>query len=338
MKVLVTGGAGYVGSHVAVDLLEKNFEVIILDNFVNSSRFVLDNIKVITGKNVIAYNVDLLDKGALNEVFEKNKIDVVIHCAGHKSVGESVNYPLKYYDNNLISTINLCNVMNDHHVHKLIFSSSAVVYGIPESLPLTENSPLNALNPYGKTKYMLEKILIDLSLSNPLWKIVLLRYFNPVGAHPSGLIGENPTGIPDNLLPIIAKVADEEMDELLVFGGDYDTPDGTGIRDYIHVSDLAKGHVHALESIDAFQKFKIFNLGTGRGYSVLEVINNFEAVSGKTIPYRIVSRRPGDMAVSYADATKAARELNWVATKDIYDMCHDAWNWKQNSKGIDKVF
>lgn len=325
MTVLVTGGAGYIGSHTTVELLEKGYEVIIVDNFSNSSKDVIDRIKKITGSNVIVYNIDLLDKNALEQVFSDNQIDNVIHFAGYKAVGESVDLPLKYYSNNLISTINLCEIMQQFHVYNLIFSSSATVYGIPETLPLKEVFSTSALNPYGRTKLMIEEILTDLSISNSKWKIASLRYFNPVGAHSSGYIRENPNGIPSNLMPYITQVAVRKLKALNVFGGDYPTHDGTGVRDYIHVVDLAKGHLKALGNIENINGIETYNLGTGQGYSVLEVIKTFEEASGITIPYKIVSRRPGDAANCYADPKKAHENLGWKAEKDLYEMCKDSW-------------
>ncbi|MFD1362332.1 UDP-glucose 4-epimerase GalE [Lentibacillus salinarum] len=331
MSILVTGGAGYIGSHTTVELLEQGYDVIVVD-MNNSSEDVINRIEKITGKSVTFFTIDLLDKEALEVVFENHSIDAVIHFAGFKAVGESVEKPLKYYQNNLLSTLNLCEVMDQYGVQNLIFSSSATVYGIPEKLPLTEDCSTNALNPYGRTKLMIEEILTDLSRANDKWKIANLRYFNPVGAHPSGLIGENPNGIPNNLMPYITKVAVGELDSLNVFGGDYPTGDGTGVRDYIHVVDLAKGHLKALEHIHFCDGVESFNLGTGRGYSVLEVVQSFEKASGVTIPYEIVERRPGDTATCYADPTKAHKQLCWKSEKDLNDMCKDAWKWESRKR------
>lgn len=332
MSVLVTGGAGYIGSHTAVELLGKGYDVIIVDDFSNSSKNVINRIETITGKKVTFYNLDLKDKEAVEILFENHNIDSVIHFAGYKAVGESVELPLKYYTNNLISTLNLCELMNKYSVYNLIFSSSATVYGMPDTLPLTEDCSTSALNPYGRTKLMIEEILTDLSLSNTNWKIALLRYFNPVGAHSSGLIGENPNGIPNNLMPYITQVAIGELKELSIFGGNYSTPDGTGVRDYIHVVDLAKGHLSTLEHLDYINGIESYNLGTGRGYSVLEVIKMFEKASGIRIPYKIVERRAGDAAACYADPQKAYDELGWKADKDLYDMCWDSWQWEKNKR------
>lgn len=332
MSILVTGGAGYIGSHTVVELLEKDYDVIVIDNLSNSSEEVVSRIEKITNKNLTTYYFNLLDREKLNEVFLKHNVKAVIHFAGYKAVGESVEFPLKYYENNLMSTINLCEVMDIHKVYKMIFSSSATVYGTPEKLPITESSPLKAENPYGKTKQMSEEILIDLANSNNNWKITLLRYFNPVGAHPSGLIGENPRGIPNNLMPYITQVASGKLDELKVFGGDYPTKDGTGVRDYIHVVDLAHGHIKALEKKDQIDRVETFNLGTGRGYSVLEVIKAFEKITGVRIPYKIVDRRPGDIATCFADPIKAYEHLDWKSTYCLNDMCRDAWHWERQNK------
>lgn len=332
MSILVTGGVGYIGSHTTVELLENGYDVIIIDNLSNSSKETISRIKQITNKSVTAYFFDLEDQKKLNDVFLKHNIEAVIHFAGYKAVGESVELPLKYYKNNLLSTIMLCELMERHEVYRLIFSSSATVYGAPEKLPITEDSPLDAQNPYGKTKQMSEEILMDLAHSNYQWKIALLRYFNPVGAHPSGLIGENPKGEPNNLMPYITKVATGELDELKVFGGDYPTKDGTGIRDYIHVMDLAEGHVKALKKIDQIDKLDTFNLGTGRGYSVLDVIKAFENVTGEKISYKIVDRRPGDLATCFANPEKATKHLDWSAKYNIDDMCRDAWRWGTKNK------
>lgn len=330
MSILVTGGTGYIGSHTTVELLEQGYDVISVDNLSNSSEDVMNRIEKITGKTLTLYTINLLDKEALQTVFQNHSIDAVIHFAGFKAVGVSVEKPLKYYQNNLLSTLNLCEVMDQYEVHNLIFSSSATVYGMPEKLPLTEDCSTSALNPYGRTKLMIEEMLTDLSASNDKWKITSLRYFNPVGAHTSGLIGENPNGIPNNLMPYITKVATGELESLNVFGGDYPTEDGTGVRDYIHVVDLAKGHLKALEHIDANNGVENFNLGTGQGYSVLEVVKSFEEASGVTIPYEIVGRRPGDAAICYADPSKAYRKFAWKAEKDLYDICKDAWEWEVN--------
>lgn len=334
MSILVTGGAGYIGSHTTIELLEKGYDIVIVDNLSNSSADVIDRIEDITGKTVINYSIDLLDKKALEQVFIDHQISSVIHFAGYKAVGESVKKPLKYYQNNLISTLNLCEVMEKHDVYNLIFSSSATVYGMPDKLPLTESSPLSALNPYGRTKLMIEEMLGDLSISNSKWKVALLRYFNPVGAHASGKIGENPNGIPNNLMPYITQVASRRLKELSVYGGDYPTKDGTGVRDYIHVVDLAVGHLKALENIESIDGVEAYNLGTGQGYSVLEVIKTVEKVSGFKIPYTVVDRRPGDAASCYSDPKKALEELGWKAGKGLLAMCRDAWIWERNNQVI----
>lgn len=331
MSILVTGGAGYIGSHTTVELLNRGYDVIIVDNLSNSSKDVISRIEQITHKSVTTYYFDLLDSDKLNDVFVKHDINAVIHFAGYKAVGESVKYPLMYYENNLLSTINLCRVMEKHSVYHMIFSSSATVYGTPQKLPIPEDSPINAQNPYGKTKQMIEEILVDLANSKESWRIALLRYFNPVGAHPSGLIGENPKGIPNNLMPYITQVALGKLDELRVFGNDYPTRDGTGVRDYIHVVDLAIGHINALEKIDLIEQAEAFNLGTGQGYSVLEVINAFENVTGENIGYRIVGRRQGDVATCFADPAKARTRLGWKALYNLDDMCADAWRWEQRN-------
>lgn len=330
--LLVTGGAGYIGSHSTVELLNEGYEVIILDNLSNSSEDIIDRINQITNKKVTFYNVDLLDKEALEFVFENHLIDLVIHFAGFKAVGESVNQPLKYYRNNIMSTLNLCEVMERHNVFNLIFSSSATVYGVPEKLPLDEICPTNALNPYGQTKLMIEEILIDLSATNSKWKIGILRYFNPVGAHHSGLIGENPNGTPNNLMPLITQVAAGKLEKLSIFGNNYSTKDGTGVRDYIHVVDLAKGHLKAIENIEFIKGTEVFNLGTGQGYSVLEVIHTFEYVNEVKVPYEIVERRPGDTESCYADPTKANEKLGWFANKGLIEMCRDAWEWEMKKE------
>ena len=333
MKILVTGGTGYIGSHTAVELLNNDYEVVIIDNLSNSKREVVDKIKKITGKDVIFYEGDVCDKKLLEEIFNDNKIDAVIHFAGYKAVGESVKKPLMYYRNNIDSTLTLCEVMNEHNVKNIVFSSSATVYGTPKSLPIKENFDVtHATNPYGETKIMIERILNDLYVSDNTWNIALLRYFNPIGAHKSGLIGENPNDIPNNLMPYIVKVANKELKELSVFGNDYDTIDGTGVRDYIHVVDLAIGHIKALEKLNKEGKgLFIYNLATGTGYSVLDIINTFEKVNNVKVNYKIVNRRPGDIAACYSDPTKAKEELGFVATKTLEDMCRDLWNYEKNN-------
>ncbi len=334
-NILITGGAGYIGSHIAVELLDKNYKVIVYDNLTNSSKISVKRVEEITGKNITFYEADILDEKRLSEVFEKEKIDVVIHCAALKSVGESVKKPLEYYHNNITGTLSLLKIMRKYSCKNIIFSSSATVYGDPESVPITEDFPKGTCtNPYGWTKSMMEQIMTDLQKSDPEWKVVLLRYFNPIGAHKSGKIGEDPQGIPNNLLPYIAQVAVGKLDYLSVFGDDYDTVDGTGVRDYIHVVDLAKGHVLAVDKIDKLKGVSIFNLATGKGYSVLEVLKAFEKACGKKISYKIVQRREGDIAKCYADASKAYKVLGWKAKKDIDEMCEDSWRWQsQNPNG-----
>ena len=332
MSVLVTGGAGYIGSHTCVELLEQGRDVVVVDNLSNSCRESLKRVEEITGKTLTFYEVDLLNKEAVREIFQKENIDSCIHFAGLKAVGESVEKPLEYYHNNLVSTINLLEVMREFGVKKFIFSSSATVYGVPETVPIREDFPRSATNPYGRTKLMIEDILMDFQKAEPDWKIVLLRYFNPIGAHESGRIGENPRGIPNNLMPYITQVATGRRKELGVFGNDYDTPDGTGVRDYIHVVDLAKGHVVTLNKIENSEGgVYIYNLGTGNGYSVLDVVKAFEKASGVTIPYQIKPRRPGDIATCYADPSKARDELGWTAEKNLNDMCADSWRWQKNN-------
>ncbi len=331
MQVLVTGGAGYIGSHTCVELLNKGFEVIVADNLANSKREALSRVEKITGKKLCFYPVDLRDEKALSRIFKEHTINSVVHFAGLKAVGESVEKPLMYYDNNITGTLTLCGVMNEHAVKSIVFSSSATVYGDPESVPIREDFPLKATNPYGRTKLMIEEILRDIHVSDPSWRIALLRYFNPVGAHPSGLIGEDPKGIPNNLMPFIAQVAVGKLAELNIFGNDYPTPDGTGVRDYIHVVDLAKGHLKALEKLDKEPGVFTYNLGTGRGYSVLEMIKAFEKACGKTIPYRITTRRPGDIARCYADPSLALDELNWKTEKTLEDMTADTWRWQMKN-------
>lgn len=334
MKILITGGAGYIGSHTVVELLNKNEGLILIDNFYNSKRKALENIKKITNKDFKFYEMDYTDINLLEKVFEENKIDAVIHFAGYKAVGESVEKPIEYYQNNVSGTLNLLSVMKKHNVKKIIFSSSATVYGVPQKLPITETDKVgDTTNPYGTSKLFIEQILKDLYNSDNTWSIAILRYFNPVGAHTSSLIGEDPNGIPNNLMPYILKVATGEKPKLNVFGNDYETKDGTGVRDYIHVVDLAKGHIKALEKINKEkQGLFIYNLGTGKGYSVLEMIKTFEKVTGQKINYEITERRPGDVAECYADATKAQKELNFTCEKTLEDMCKDAWNFVKNSK------
>lgn len=329
MKILVTGGAGYIGSHTCVELLNAGHEVVILDNLCNSSKKAVDRIEQITGKKTAFYPIDILDRGKVEALFDAEKIDAVIHFAGLKAVGESVRKPIEYYTNNIAGTLVLCDAMRSHGVHNIIFSSSATVYGDPAEIPITENCPKGVCtNPYGWTKSMLEQILTDIHTADPAWNVVLLRYFNPIGAHKSGLIGEDPKGIPNNLLPYVAQVAIGRLEKVHVFGDDYDTPDGTGVRDYIHVVDLARGHVLALKKLEEGSGVSIYNLGTGRGYSVLEVIRAFGKACGHEIPYQIDPRRAGDIAECYADASKAKKELGWEAQYGIDDMCADSWRWQ----------
>lgn len=329
MSILVTGGAGYIGSHTCVELLNAGYEIVVVDNFVNSKPQAIEDIKKITGKEFPFYEADLLDQAAVEKIFDEQDIQVVIHFAGLKAVGESVSQPIRYYENNLFSTLILCRVMQEHGVKKIVFSSSATVYGDPASVPIKEDFPLHTTNPYGSTKLMIERILQDIFVSDPGWGVVLLRYFNPIGAHKSGLIGEDPNGIPNNLVPYVAKVATGELDCLSVYGDDYDTPDGTGVRDYIHVVDLALGHVKAVERIANRSGVDIYNLGTGNGYSVLEVVKAFEKASGREVKYQITDRRPGDIAQCYADPSKAKAELGWEAKFGIDEMCADAWHFAQ---------
>lgn len=338
MKVLVTGGAGYIGSHTCVELLQSGYEIIVVDNFSNSKPEALRRVSEITGKSITFYHADLLDKETLTTIFSKNDIDAVIHFAGLKAVGESVEIPIDYYRNNISGTINLCDVMERFSVNKIVFSSSATVYGLSESVPFIEDLPLQATNPYGRTKQICEEFLKDIFISNSNWSIALLRYFNPVGAHSSGFIGEDPKGIPNNLLPYISQVAIGNFNELKVYGNDYHTHDGTGVRDYIHVVDLAVGHLKALEKVMYTKGVNTYNLGSGKGYSVLDMIHAFENITGQKIPYKIVNRRAGDIAISFADPSKAKRELNWVAEKGIDDMCKDTWRWQQNHpNGFEKT-
>lgn len=329
MRILVTGGAGYIGSHTCLELLNQGHEVVVFDNLSNSSEESLRRVKKLTGKDIVFYKADMLDRDALEAIFEKEKIDAVIHFAGLKAVGESVAKPLEYYYNNITGTLVLCDVMRKHGVKKIIFSSSATVYGDPAFVPITEDCPKGqCTNPYGQTKSMLEQILTDIQKADPEWTVILLRYFNPVGAHESGMIGEDPAGIPNNLTPYITQVAVGKLKEVGVFGDDYDTPDGTGVRDYIHVMDLADGHVKALKKFEDTPAVYIYNLGTGHGYSVLDMIRAFSRAVGKEIPYVIKPRRAGDIATCYADAAKAKAELGWEAKRGIDDMCADGWRWQ----------
>ena len=329
--VLVTGGAGYIGSHTCVELLDAGHDLVVVDNLVNSSEEAIRRVRQITGREFPFYPIDLADRDALTEVFERHAIDAVIHFAGLKAVGESVAQPLRYYRNNLDSTLTLCEVMESFHVHRLVFSSSATVYGLPDRVPMTESFPLSCTNPYGWTKLMIEQILRDLQIARPEWSIALLRYFNPIGAHSSGRIGEDPLGIPNNLMPYIAQVAVGRRPFLQVFGTDYPTPDGTGVRDYIHVVDLAIGHRKALDYIVKNQGVEAINLGTGHGVSVLEMVAAFEQATGVSIPWQAAPRRPGDIAVSYADAAKAERLLDWTARRSLEEMCRDTWRWQQQN-------
>jgi UDP-glucose-4-epimerase GalE len=329
MAILVTGGAGFIGSHTCVELLNAGYDVVIADNLYNASEKAVDRVKQITGKDLKFYKADIRDKEAMNEIFEKEEIESVIHFAGLKAVGESVVKPLEYYENNIAGTLVLCDVMRNHGVKNIIFSSSATVYGDPAFIPITEECPKGTCtNPYGWTKWMLEQILTDLHTADPEWNVVLLRYFNPIGAHESGLIGEDPKGIPNNLIPYITQVAIGKLECLGVFGDDYDTPDGTGVRDYIHVVDLAVGHVRAVEKLKEKAGVSVYNLGTGNGYSVLDMVKAFSKACGKEIPYQIKPRRAGDIATCYCDASKAKEELHWVAERDLNKMCEDSWRWQ----------
>ena len=331
MTILVTGGAGYIGSHTTVELLQAGYNVVVVDNFCNSHPEVLNRIQTLTGKVPVFYEADVRDADALTHIFEQHEIKSVIHFAGLKAVGESTRLPLKYYQNNIAATLTLCDVMQQHNVFDLVFSSSATVYGDPHAVPINESFPLSATNPYGRSKLMVEEILRDVSKADPRWGIVLLRYFNPVGAHPSGSIGEDPNGIPNNLLPFISQVAIGRRAELSVFGNDYATPDGTGVRDYIHVVDLAIGHIKAIERIKRERGVLTYNLGTGQGYSVLEMIQAFEKASGKQITYQIVERRPGDIAECWADPAHAANDLGWKAVRTLHDMMQDTWCWQSKN-------
>lgn len=338
MKILVTGGAGYIGSHTIIELLGVGHDVVVIDNLSNSSRESLRRVEKIAGKNLEFHEADVRDVEALDSIFNQHKIDAVIHFAGLKAVGESVAKALYYYGNNLESTIHLLERMELFDVRKLVFSSSATVYGTPETLPIVESAPRSATNPYGQTKLMIEQMLEDLSMTNEGWNITSLRYFNPIGAHESGMIGEDPDGIPNNLVPYISQVAVGKLQQVSVYGDDYDTPDGTGVRDYIHVVDLAKAHLAAIERLDHPNEYKAYNIGTGNGTSVLEMIKAFEQASGKQIPYQVVARRPGDIASCYADSSLALKELGWKATLSIEDACRDGWKWQsQNPNGYNIV-
>ncbi|ROR27390.1 UDP-galactose 4-epimerase [Mobilisporobacter senegalensis] len=331
MSILVTGGAGYIGSHTCVELLNSGYEVVVVDNLCNSNEESLKRVRKITGKEVKFYKIDLLDKSALTEIFHKENIDSVIHFAGLKAVGESVSKPLEYYYNNITGTLILCDVMRQFGVKDIVFSSSATVYGNPATVPIKENFPLSVTNPYGRTKLMLEEIFRDIYNGDHNWNIIMLRYFNPIGAHESGLIGEDPNGIPNNLVPFITQVASGKLNELGIYGNDYDTPDGSGVRDYIHVVDLALGHVKAIERLHNKHGIFVYNLGTGIGYSVLDMVNAFSKVCEKEIPYVIKPRRPGDIATCYADASLAKKELGWSAQRSLKEMCVDAWRWQKNN-------
>ena len=332
MKILVTGGTGFIGSHTVVELINSGYDVVIADNLYNSKEMVVDRIEQITGKRPVFYKLDVLDREGLDKLFAKEKIEAVIHFAGYKAVGESTQKPIEYYHNNLESTLALADVMRKYGCKKFVFSSSATVYGDPAFVPITEECPLGeTTNPYGTTKAMQERILTDIWKSDSEWRIMLLRYFNPIGAHESGLIGEDPKGIPNNLLPYVAQVATGKLEKIHVFGNDYDTPDGTGVRDYIHVVDLAKGHVKAIEGMEKLEGVNIFNLGTGTGYSVLDIIKAFNKACGKELPYVIDPRRPGDIAQCYSDPEKAFKVLGWKAEKTLDDMCTDSWNWQSKN-------
>lgn len=327
MAVLVTGGAGYIGSHTCVELLESGYDIVVVDNFYNSKPIMIERIKEITGKDFKFYEGDCCDYDTMKRIFSENKIEAVIHFAGYKAVGESVSKPIQYYENNIGSTLTLVKVMEEFECYTLAFSSSATVYGSPKSCPIKEDFPLSTTNPYGTTKLFIERILTDLAFANPKWSIALLRYFNPIGAHKSGLIGENPNDIPNNLMPYIAKVASKELPILHVYGNDYDTKDGTGVRDYIHVVDLACGHIAAIKKLETVTGVKAYNLGTGKGYSVLEIVEKFKAINNIDVPYQIDARRPGDIAECYADGSLAKEELGFTCKYDIEDMCKDTWNF-----------
>nr|UWI49296.1 UDP-glucose 4-epimerase GalE [Clostridioides difficile] len=328
MAVLVAGGAGYIGSHTAIELLESGYEVVIVDNLSNSNSIVVDRIKELSGKEIKFYNIDITNKDKMHTVFKENNIESIIHFAALKAVGESVEKPIEYYSNNLISTLNLFELMREYGVKKFVFSSSATVYGDPHTCPILEDFPLSVTNPYGRTKLMIEQMLVDISKADKSLDIALLRYFNPVGAHKSGRIGEEPNGIPSNLMPYITKIAVGKLKELSVYGNDYPTHDGTGVRDYIHVLDLAAGHVKALQKLEENPGLVVYNLGTGKGYSVLDLVKAFSKASGKEIPYKIVGRRAGDVAMCYADSSKAEKELGWKAKYELEEMCQDSWRWQ----------
>lgn len=337
MAILITGGTGYIGSHTVVELLEKGYEVVIVDNFSNSKPEVLNRIEEISGKKVRFYEVDLLDYIALERVFKENTITEVIHFSGLKAVGESVTIPLRYYQNNITGTLVLCELMSKYNVKKIVFSSSATVYGMNNISPLTEDLPLSTTNPYGSTKLMTENILRDLVISDPEWSVVILRYFNPIGAHESGRIGEDPNGPPNNLMPYITQVVIGKRESLSVYGSDYQTSDGTGVRDYIHVVDLAKGHIKAVEKVKNEKGVMIYNLGTGVGYSVLEVVKAFEKATNRSVSYKVMDRRKGDVDICYSDASKAFEELGWKTEKNLEDMCRDSWNWQmKNPNGYEE--
>ena len=335
MKILVTGGAGYIGSHTCVELLNAGYDVVVMDNLYNASEKAIERVEQITGKKVTFYKTDMLDREGVKKIFDNEKIDAVIHFAGLKAVGESVHKPIEYYHNNMTGTLILCDEMRNHGVKNIIFSSSATVYGNPAQIPITEECPKGTpTNPYGWTKSMLEQVLTDIHTADPEWNVILLRYFNPIGAHKSGTMGEDPNGIPNNLMPYITQVAIGKREYLNVWGDDYDTPDGTGVRDYIHVVDLALGHIKAVEKVEGSEGLFIYNLGTGKGYSVLDVVKAFEKASGVKIPYKIGPRRDGDIATCYSDPSKAYKELGWKAERDIEEMCEDSWRWqKQNPNG-----
>ena len=334
MKILVTGGAGYIGSHTCVELLQRGYEIVVVDNLDNSCEKSLEVVKQITKKDFKFYKADLLDYEKIDKIFDENEIDSVIHFAGLKAVGESVQIPIRYYHNNITGTLNLIDIMQKHNVYNLVFSSSATVYGVVKQVPIKEDFPLSTTNPYGATKLMIENILKDVYVSNNKWSITLLRYFNPIGAHECGDLGEDPKGLPNNLLPYIAQVAVGKLEKLHVFGDDYDTKDGTGVRDYIHVVDLSLGHIKAIEKKSNEPGVHIYNLGTGNGYSVLELMHSFEEACGKKIPYVIDPRRPGDIAKCYADASKAKNELDWEAKFDVKRMCADSWRWQKKHPDV----